>query len=99
MSTTDFESWMGWNVDSNEYEQVLSLYEAISERSPSIGVPIWDITIKDFQVFVKSGEGETLMLLTEKAVEAFLSRVDERYGQGMGVEAWAASQRAADNTP
>jgi len=100
MSTTDFTLWMDFYIDSNEYGEIFSLYQAIMHKDSDIGTPVWDITIKGDQTFVKPAHGgETLALLSEKAIETFLSMLDERYGHGIGVELWADCQRAADNTP
>lgn len=101
MSTIDFDSWMERYIDPKEYEEILALYEGI--LSVTDGDPVrglWNISVgKGGQVFVKQGEGETLVLVSQNAVETFRSMLDKRYSGGMGVEAWAASQRAADNTP
>ncbi len=99
MSTTNFDQWMDHYVDPSEYDEILSLYDAVQENSSSYDM-LWNVTYKNDQVFIKQGDnGETLALLSGSAIESFLSMLDERYGHGIGVEAWAHSQRAADNTP
>jgi len=96
MSNTNFDDWLSFYVDPDEYDINAALYQAIAGEEVE---SIYEITRKGSRVFVKLGDGETLALLSEKAVETFLKKFDERFGNGLGVVLWADCQRAADNTP
>lgn len=80
MPTIDFLSWIDRYIDCDKYEDVLSLYEAIKYKAPDISSPAWNVFINDSIVYVRQGDGETLAIVSENAVETFLSMLDERCG-------------------
>ena len=93
-TTQNIHDWLDSNVDSEEWGQILSLYEAVSEGSEIND--FWEITRKGEQMFIRCGD-DWLKLATQSAIETFLSIIDEKYGHGLGVESWCACQRAIDN--
>ncbi|WP_319471311.1 hypothetical protein [uncultured Pseudodesulfovibrio sp.] len=94
-STNNIKKWLADYVDEEEYGQVLSLYEVVQEGEPIND--FWEITVDGDKMFIRLGDGEWLTLLSNSAVETFIDIMDQTYGGGMGVEAWAASERAIDN--
>lgn len=85
---TDFDGWLD-QADPDDYEEIYALYRAVAngetfgryECKPSQG---------HFKWFVKAGCTEdTLMLASSKAREAFLRRIEERFGDGeLDMESW-----------
>ncbi|MCB6541351.1 hypothetical protein SDC9_84729 [bioreactor metagenome] len=96
MSTNDFQAWLDDNVDPDEYGQVDSLYQAVSARQ-GYDDGFWEISFKNDQMFIRSNGGDWLRLGSENAISCFLGMMDDQFGNGMGVEAWAAAEAAIDN--
>lgn len=96
MSTNDFQGWLNDNVDPDEYGQIDSLYQAVSARE-QYDDGFWEISFNNNQMFLRCGGGDWLRLGSENAIACFLEMMDDQFGHGMGVEAWAAAEAAIDN--
>ncbi len=83
---TNFNDWLDDNVDGNDYNDVYSIYHAVSEESDFGG---FEVSKNSSGRLFVSGPGEdTLMISTEKAIETFLKTIESRYCDEMDIEGY-----------
>jgi hypothetical protein len=86
MNTTNFEEWLQ-TIDFDSYREVYGLYTDV-ETISDMGIFSCK-TEKETQFIVKNSlSGESLFLASEKAKNAFLRHIEQKYCDGMSMEAW-----------
>lgn len=87
---TDFNAWLDM-VDAEGHEEVYSLYCAVSENDD---MGMYKCSENNGKYFLKALHfGDTLMLASEKAKNAFLAEITSRFGIsdfGGDIESWYA---------
>lgn len=92
---TDFEQWLDENVDGNDYIDVYSVYCTVNEGMGQGGYEIKK-NQSNGRLFV-TGPGEnTLMIASDKAKEAFLKMIEDRYCEDMDIEGYYAFHHAME---
>lgn len=80
-TTTDFQEWLD-NLDDNDIENIYFLYESVVGETEMGG---FKCTNNHGKVFIKNGDNDqTLMLVSGKAVKAFLDKLNREYGGDFG---------------
>ncbi|HKC67165.1 MAG TPA: hypothetical protein VKG26_02970 [Bacteroidia bacterium] len=85
-TTIDFQEWLD-NLDDTDIEEIYCLYESISHKTQ---MGSFDCSENNGILFVTNGDNDqVLKLVSEKAVETFLAKLDKDYGGGFG---WVGGQ-------
>ncbi|MDD5486633.1 MAG: hypothetical protein PHW65_03675 [Dehalococcoidales bacterium] len=90
---TDFNIWLE-QADPEDFEDVYCLYHAVKDKE---NYGLYECKkSKDGKLFIKADHTEeTLMLASQKAIDAFLNLIERRYvDPGMEIEGWYEFHRA-----
>jgi hypothetical protein len=96
-STSDFEKWIQ-GIELENYEEVYFLYTAVKECTSYGGFTCTEKELSTgSQFFVKCDYvDELLLLLSEKARQAFLSKLEKENAGDITIEAWYDFKRALE---
>jgi hypothetical protein len=90
---TEFDAWFDM-ADLDDHEEVYSLYRAVSGRDE---MGMYKCDVNNGKYFVTADHvDDTLMLASDKALNAFLSEIESRFGiSDFGdIEGWYGYKRA-----
>jgi hypothetical protein len=92
-TTTNFDDWLSEN-SVEDPEEIYALYEAATNRKGDL---IFEVTTVGEKTFIK-GDASTLLLATEWARKAFVTRINQLKGDDtLDMESWIGLQRNLAN--
>lgn len=95
MAITDFDLWLD-NVDLSDFNDVYSLYHSVS------GIEDWGSFRTERgrgsqNLLVHSYDcDESLLLASDKARDAFLKKIEDKYCEGMDIESYYGYHHAME---
>ena len=90
-STTNFEEWLGSGNDPDDHESAYALYNAANGQS----MGYYDVDGDEDRLFIKGPAGDTLTLVSPKAIAAFRKHLDKyKNDPNMDWEIWYQFHRA-----
>jgi hypothetical protein len=97
--TTNFDEFLD-SMDFDNHEEIMELYNTAKDLEDNFMFQSELINLGPGKIVKCSYPKITLVLTTEKATEAFLREIENRYCDGLDIESWYGMQvaMASDNS-